>query len=120
MSGGSRAEQELVLMLRAHAQEAETKKEAQFLKSYTREYRFNQQRRWRFDFAWIDHKIAIEVEGVVGGAGGRHQRAGGFSNDCEKYNSAIIDGWRILRYTQKQIAQMCAINDLKQIWRNQQ
>jgi len=55
-------------------------------------------RRWRFDFAWPRHKLAVEVEG--GSAiNGRHVRPKGFRDDGEKYNAAVLLGWRVLRYT---------------------
>ena len=65
---------------------------------FVREHRFNSARRWRFDFALLPHKIAIECEGATY-AGGRHTRGRGYANDCEKYNSAACLGWRVLRYT---------------------
>ena len=64
-----------------------------------REYRFHPTRRWRLDFAWPDRKIAVEVEGVVHDGKGRHQTAKGYAADCEKYNSALLDGWKVLRFT---------------------
>ncbi len=63
-----------------------------------REHRFHPIRRWKFDFAYPDHKIAIECEGGIW-VKGAHTRGAHFNSDCEKYNSAIILGWRILRYT---------------------
>jgi len=65
---------------------------------FEREYRFNSARRWRFDFALVDHKIAVEVEGATWAAG-RHTRGAGYAKDCEKYNSAACLGWTVLRYT---------------------
>lgn len=65
---------------------------------YEREYRFHPSRRWRFDFALHDHRIAIECEGGHW-SGGRHVRGDGFENDCEKYNAAVVAGWRVLRFT---------------------
>lgn len=62
------------------------------------EYRFAAPRRWRFDYAWPDHRIALEVEGGVW-TGGRHTRGKGFLGDMEKYNRAAVDGWRVLRTT---------------------
>ncbi len=58
-------------------------------------------RRWRFDFAFPDERIAIEYEGMAVGEGGksRHTTIGGYSGDCEKYNHAAINGWVVLRYT---------------------
>ncbi len=63
-----------------------------------REYRFHPKRMWRFDFAWPDHKIALEVEGGIY-TGGRHTRGPAFAKDVEKYNEAAIIGWRVLRAT---------------------
>jgi very-short-patch-repair endonuclease len=63
----------------------------------TREYRFHPMRRWRFDLAWPDHQVAVEVEGIVPG-GGRHQRMAGYAADCEKYRAATLAGWAVLRY----------------------
>lgn len=61
------------------------------------QYRFSQ-RRWRFDAALVDAKIAIELEGGVW-TGGRHTTGSGFTNDCAKYNTATVNGWAILRFT---------------------
>jgi very-short-patch-repair endonuclease len=67
-----------------------------------KEYRFHQKRRWRFDFAIPQYKIAIEYEGGVYSKG-RHVRGRGYSNDCEKYNAAQVMGWRVLRYTSEMV-----------------
>ncbi len=60
------------------------------------EYRFHAVRRWRFDYAWPDAKVALEVEGGVW-SGGRHTRGVGFVKDMEKYNTAGLNGWLVLR-----------------------
>jgi very-short-patch-repair endonuclease len=62
-----------------------------------REHRFDPSRRWRFDFAWPAHMLAVEIEGGVW-SGGRHTRGAGFVGDCEKYNTATLAGWRVLRF----------------------
>lgn len=61
-----------------------------------REHRFHPVRRWRFDYAWIEHKVALEVEGGVW-TGGRHTRGAGFIKDMEKLNAATVAGWRVVR-----------------------
>lgn len=63
-----------------------------------REFRFDLVRMWRFDFAWPKHGVAVELEGGIF-ASGRHTRGMGFVQDCEKYNAAVRQGWRVLRYT---------------------
>jgi very-short-patch-repair endonuclease len=69
---------------------------------FEREYRFHPTRRWRFDFAWPDHKIATEVEGLSQGAS-RHTTFQGYAEDNVKYNAAALMGWRVLRFTQSQV-----------------
>jgi very-short-patch-repair endonuclease len=69
---------------------------------FVQEYRFAPPRRWRFDFAQPDHKVAIEVEGGSW-VGGRHNRGTGFAADCEKYNEATRLGWKVIRLTPKMI-----------------
>ena len=62
------------------------------------EYRFAPTRRWRFDFAHPDTKIAVELDGGTWN-GGRHVRGDGYARDCEKLNAASADGWRVFRLT---------------------
>jgi hypothetical protein len=62
------------------------------------EVRFDRIRRWRFDWAYPQYRIAIEREGGVW-IKGRHTRPSGYLKDVEKYNEAALRGWRILRYT---------------------
>jgi len=62
------------------------------------EYRFHPTRRWRFDYAYPDAKVAVELEGGTW-VNGRHTRGGGFEKDAEKYNAAVLLGWRVLRFT---------------------
>lgn len=66
------------------------------------EYRFHPVRRWRFDYALPDYKIALEVEGGVW-TGGRHNMPLGFLSDIEKYNTATLMGWRVVRVVPKDL-----------------
>jgi len=70
---------------------------AEKLQKPEREFLFHPVRKWRFDFAWPDKKIAVEVEGGIW-TGGRHTRGKGFLDDCEKYNQAALLGWMVLRF----------------------
>lgn len=76
---------------------------------YEQEYKFHKTRRWRFDFAWPSKKIAVECEGGVY-SNGRHTRGKGFEQDCEKYNAATEDGWKVYRFTMSQIKNGYAID----------
>lgn len=67
-----------------------------------REYRFHPERKWRFDFAWPEHMLAVEIDGGAW-TGGRHVRGSGFTRDCEKMTEAALMGWRVLRLTPKMV-----------------
>jgi hypothetical protein len=88
-------------------------------------------RAWRFDVCWMEYRVAVELEGGVNSvpvkcprcqymvkwknkhngkrdmqvytAMGRHTRGEGFREDCAKYNAATSLGWRVLRYTSKDL-----------------
>ena len=82
------------------------------------EFRFHPTRRWLFDYAWPDQKIALEIEGGVW-IGGRHNRGAGFLKDMEKYNAAAILGWRLIRATPSMIASGEAVALIQQIFDNE-
>lgn len=74
----------------------------------TPEYRFHKTRRWRYDFAWPEYKIALDVEGGIYGRGrpcptcgisrtGAHSSVSGILRDIERGNAAALDGWLVLR-----------------------
>jgi very-short-patch-repair endonuclease len=65
---------------------------------YEKEYRFHPTRKFRFDYAFPDKKLAIEIEGGIW-IRGRHTRPIGYAKDCEKYNIAALMGWRVIRVT---------------------
>lgn len=64
----------------------------------TPEYQFCSGRKWRFDFAIIPLRIAVEVEGGTW-INGRHIRPQTYLRDIEKYNNAAALGWLLLRTT---------------------
>jgi very-short-patch-repair endonuclease len=63
-----------------------------------KEFKFCPTRRWRIDFAWPDHLLALEIEGGIY-TQGRHTRGSGFQKDIEKYNELTLCGWKLLRST---------------------
>jgi hypothetical protein len=62
------------------------------------EYRFHDQRKWRFDWCIEYMKVAFEYEGIYSEQS-RHTNQKGYSKDTEKYNAAAALGWRVYRYT---------------------
>lgn len=94
----SRGEETLALQIRACA-----------LPPVEREYRFCD-RQWRFDFAWPELKLAVEVQGFgAGGSMGGHQRPAGVARDCEKYGTATSLGWSVMPVTTRQVRSGAAI-----------
>lgn len=78
------------------------------------EYKFHPVKGWRFDYAWPDQMIALEVEGGIW-TNGRHSRGSGMKKDMEKYNAAAINGWRMLRVVPTELSSTNTIKMLQQI-----
>jgi hypothetical protein len=61
------------------------------------ELKYDSVRKFKFDYANLRLKIAIEMEGgIYTGTG--HAKTGKYLKDMEKYNHAQIKGWIVLRY----------------------
>ncbi len=101
----------------------------------SKEHRFHPERMWRFDYAFIDRKIAIEIDGgsfgrVVichqckqpvkrflksGGTmlireGSGHNTGPALNRDHEKFNEAARMGWFVYHFTPERIKDHTAIN----------
>lgn len=90
------------------------------LPPFERQFRFAAQlvppRQWRFDVAFPSHMLAVEIDGLVvhrvNGrmiVTGRHASVEGINGDNEKINRAILAGWSVLRFTQRQVHPLEAI-----------
>ena len=62
-----------------------------------REITFSEDRKWRFDYAWPDKRIAVEIQG------GRYHR-GNMAKDYEKLNEAVRLGWRVIQFDSTMLA----------------
>ena len=76
-----------------------------------REHVFAPPRRWRFDFAWPELKLAIEIDGGIW-SGGRHTNGAALVKQYDKQNAAAIRGWRVLRLTDRHLRDQHACFDL--------
>lgn len=89
-----------------------------------REYQFHPTRRWRFDFAWPQYRVALEREGgrwakVKCQCGrvktifvSRHHSRDGMEEDARKYNAAAALGWVVIRATPRMLTDGSAARDL--------
>jgi very-short-patch-repair endonuclease len=76
-----------------------------------REYRFCD-RKWRFDFAFPDKKVGVEIEGGTW-SHGRHTRGSGYEKDLVKYNQAAAMGWRVFRFTTGMVLRGEAVDQVR-------
>lgn len=63
-----------------------------------REFKAIPSRKFRWDFAWPEQKLLVEVNGGTWGKGG-HSTGSGIARDYEKLNLANLAGWRCLIFT---------------------
>lgn len=70
------------------------------LADFVAEYQFHETRKWRFDYAIVRRKLAIELEGGIWNqVPGRHTRGRGFQDDLDKYNAATSARWFVFRFS---------------------
>ena len=73
-----------------------------------REYQFSPTRKFRWDFAWVDQKLGVEVQGGIWINGG-HSRGSGQLRDNEKQAEAAALGWRFFNVASNDIKEGRAI-----------
>jgi hypothetical protein len=61
-----------------------------------KEFQFYTDRKWRADYKVVGHKVLIELEGGIY-TKSRHTTAGGYIEDCMKYNKAQLLGYTVYR-----------------------
>ena len=72
-------------------------------RSVVKEFKFHPKRKWLFDFAVPDLKIAVEIEGgIFAQKRLGHSTGAAIKKDMEKYNAAQLMGWKVLRYMPEQ------------------
>lgn len=76
---------------------------------------FHPTRKWRFDYAWPDVKIALEIQGGIF-RGGRHARPAGYVKDMEKMNNAQLLGWRVFQVLPSDLTSGIATELLKEVF----
>jgi very-short-patch-repair endonuclease len=82
---------------------------------FVREHRFDPERRYRFDFAHIPSRLAIEIQGGQWGRG-RHNRPEGVENDSRKAALAALRGrWVTIPFTPRQVKNLEAL-EFVELW----
>jgi very-short-patch-repair endonuclease len=93
--------------LRILAHEAE----AEGFKSFAYEYRFAPPRKFRFDLAFPELRVALERDGGTWQKS-RHTSGKGFRDDARKLNLAAAAGWLVVRATADMMQDGTALADL--------
>ena len=76
------------------------------------EYQFDDTRKWRFDFAWPESTVALEVQGGIW-THGRHTRGAALKKEWKKLNAAAVAGWRILYCQPSEVTGTRMVNNIK-------
>lgn len=101
--------------------------EARRLPPAARQWRFAKRigRQWKLDFAFLEHMVAVEIEGLVVRrvqgqlvVTGRHASVTGFREDCRKYAAAAAMGWTVLRFEQSMVRDREAIETTMRVLAN--
>lgn len=83
---------------------------------FEQEFKFHPKRKWSADFHIVGKKILVEVEGGIWMAGGgRHTRGKGYLGDMEKYNSATMMGYQVIRFSTEQVKSGLAIKQIEKM-----
>lgn len=60
------------------------------------QYMFHEDRNWAFDFIWLDHMVALDIQGGTF-VRGKHARGAAMAKDYQKMNNAVLMGWRVFQ-----------------------
>lgn len=71
------------------------------------EWTFHDVHKYRFDFAWPQSWVAVEIDGFGFG----HQAQQQMAADNEKANLAVVCGWRVLRFNSRQLGSRQGVAD---------
>lgn len=82
---------------------------------FTKQFKFHESRGWLFDFAFLHHRLAIEVDGLVWEGKGGHQTGVGYQNDRYKDQAALLDCWRVYRCTPEMIKNGQALQTIEML-----
>ena len=75
--------------------------------------KFHPTRKWEFDYAWPDSKVAVEVEGGIWRkGGGAHSNPSNILRDIEKYNAAQELNWKVYRVTTDEVKKGVALQSV--------
>ncbi len=60
------------------------------IEGWTTQFKFHETRKWMFDFAFVDLKLAIEIDGGIWNEKGGHTTGVGYESDRKKDEAALL------------------------------
>lgn len=81
---------------------------------FVQNYIFMANRKFELDFAWVDYRIGVEINGGVWSKGA-HGRPLAILRDMEKSNLLVLSGWKVLRYTPAEVSTGFALAGVKKL-----
>lgn len=93
---GDDAEDMLAAALALFAHSA--RPEEHVLARFERQYRYAPPRMLRADFAWIEARLIVELDGGIWAQSSSHGSSQGILRDIDRLNAATLAGWRSLRF----------------------
>ena len=82
------------------------------LQGAQQQFRFHADRNWALDFAFLDVKLGIEIDGGIWLAKGGHNTGKGYLEDRLKEQAALLLGWVIYRVVPEMITSGQAIDTI--------
>lgn len=77
------------------------------------EHGFHPTRKWRFDYAWPEQLVAVEVQGGLF-TRGRHTRGPALRKEYEKLREAAACGWLVLPVPPDEVTSKDFLRQLRQ------
>lgn len=74
--------------------------------------KFHPERRWKFDLAWPEINLAVELQGF-----GTHSSVKGLMADTEKFCEAAVLGWTVLPVLYRQVKDGRAASWIESVYR---
>lgn len=78
---------------------------------------FHPTRKWRFDLAWPDFKIAVEYQGGIFSRLASHSSVTNMLRDQEKANEAVLHDWILITVNARTVISAQAINWIRRAFK---
>lgn len=75
------------------------------------------ERQYRFDVAWVEERVALEINGGIWRKGGGAHQGRGHLRDMDKLNLAQTKGWTVAQFTPQQCYTLTMSETIRELLR---